>query len=216
MKLYANIFEPAGRRIDLYLKLLNEPYQLMEQAEIEGSGSAAVDIKSLRQASVVLETPDGEHIFEAMAILNYLDEKFGQPLTKKQQQRASVLSALAEDFFRYLQLSLLHTSPYNARRLTQCQAVDLISQVFWRARLEQIAEIMDTSRFLVADHWTMTDANLFAQLECATTCFGFLIPPHLKALYDWRDRFSALPGVKPLCLPEDYFEAMVSKFGNWY
>ena len=221
MKLYTNMYGPGPRRIIIYCKLkgitnietqLVVPYKETREPEFLARNPAG--------KIPLLETDDGQHVFESQSILQYLETIFPDPpmirADERKARRLDVQSGLVNEFFFYLYISTLHTSPYVSKGQKQAYDIDIVANPYWRARLDQIDEIMDGSSFLVDNEVTIPDIMLYTMLEYIRHRFGIVIPPHLKRLNAWYDRFAALPGVDPIALPDDYFDKSIPALGTRY
>lgn len=221
MKLYTNSYGPGPRRIIIYCALKGiDDIELVPIVPYKETRTPEFLARNPAGKIPLLETDDGHHIFESQCILQYLEELHPDPPMLRQNERAmrriDVQSALINEFFFYLYISVLHTSPYVSKGLRQAPDADVALSPFWRARLDQIDEIMGGNRFLVDDAVSMPDILLFAMLEYIRHRFGIMIPPHLKGLTRWYDRVLELPGFDPIALPETYFDEAIPRLGTRY
>ncbi|MFD0848643.1 glutathione S-transferase family protein [Sphingosinicella xenopeptidilytica] len=221
MKLYTNLYGPGPRRIFIYCKLkgitsietnLVVPYKETREPEFLARNPAG--------KIPLLETEDGHYIFESQSILQYLETLYPEPPMVRTEEmkarRLDVQSGMINEFFYYLYISTLHTSPYVSKGQKQAYDADIVVNAYWRARLDQIDEIMAGNQYLVDDEVSIPDVMLYTMLEYIRHRFGIVIPPHLKRLNRWYERFSALPGVDPIALPDDYFDRSIPELGTRY
>jgi len=166
----------------------------------------------------VLVTGTGELVHESQAILQYLEECFPEPpmagRTELERQRVELQNGLINDFYYYAFLSSSNTHPYLSRGFKQSHDVDQVTAPFWRMRLEQIVDIMGTQPFLASDVPTIADCMLFGLFEYLGPLYGLVIPPHLKPMLRWYDRFRAIPGLPLLEFPEWYHSEYLQRYGG--
>lgn len=221
MKLYTNDYGPGPRRIEIYCSLKNitgiEKVYVVPYVDTREPAFLA---KNPAGKIPLLETDDGRYIFESQSILQYLETLYPDPPMMRtgelMARRVDVQSGLINEFFFYLYISTLHTSPYVSKGQKQAYDADIVANPFWRARLDQIDDIMDDNRFLVDDAISMPDVMLYTMLEYIRHRFGIVVPPHLKRLNRWYDDFGQMPGVHPIALPDDYFDKSIPKLGTRY
>ncbi len=221
VKLYTNNYGPGPRRIIITCALKGiEGIEIVPVVPYTETRTPEFLARNPAGKIPLLETDDGHHIFESQCILQYLEELYPDPpmlrADERKMRRIDVQSALINEFFFYLYISVLHTSPYVSKGLQQAPDAEIGVSPFWRGRLYQIDRIMGDGRFLVDDAVSMPDILLFAMLEYIRQRFGILIPPHLKGLSRWYDRFTELPGFDPIALPETYFDESIPRLGTLY
>jgi glutathione S-transferase len=220
MKLYVSPYAPFPRRVMLYIALKGlDTIQLETRITIRGeTRTPEFFAKNPTGKIPLLETDGGEFLDESQAIMQYLEELYPTPSmqgeTETQRRRVDLQSALINEFYYYAFLSTSHTHPYVSRGLVQCHDIDVVTQPLWRRRLEQIAETMGSSLFLSGDTPTIPDCMLFGMLEYLAPLYGFVMPPHLKTMRQWYERFQSLPGLPLITLPDWYHDEYLARYGT--
>ena len=171
-----------------------------------------------QQVMLVLETDDGQYVYETLAIMQYLEEQFPENpmwgVTEAERRRVDMQCDLINEWYHVYYLSSAHIFPYLSKSKVQAQDVNIVTSPMWRTRLEQINEVKGDSKFLAGDVPTMPDCMLFPIFEYVREVYDSFIPPHLKDMMRWYEDFKALPGIPLLDLPDWYHDELIRRHGS--
>lgn len=219
MKVYCSPYAPFPRRIMLYLAIKGiADVEVVEVITIRGETRTPEFLAINFTGKVpVLVTGEGDLVHESQAILQYLEECYPDPpmsgRSEAERQRVELQNALINDYYYYAFLSSSNTHPYLSGAFKQSHDVDLVTAPLWRTRFEQIVDVMGEDAFLAGDVPTISDCMLFGLVEYLAPLYGIVIPPHLKPMLRWQERFRALPGLPLLQFPDWYHEEYLKKYG---
>ena len=221
MKLYAANLGHMPRRVEIYLRLKGIDSIEVQSLDLLANETRTPEFLKKNPAGTVpvLETDDHRFILDSVPIMFYLEELHPHPpmrgTTPAQSRRVDAQCSLINDYLYFRSLSLVHTHPYLKRRLPRGPAhdVDIVSGPLWRMRLEQISELMGTSRFLAGDEPTIPDCMLFPTIELYYETYDLFIPSHLQTLRSWYERFRTLTRM-PLLLPEGFHDELIARYGG--
>ena len=220
MKLYGFDPGPFPRRVMLYIALKGIKGIEVESLNIfkEETKTPAFLAKNPGGNVPVLETDDGQYVYETLAIMQYLEEQFPENpmwgVTEAERRRVDMQCDLINEWYHVYYLSSAHIFPYLSKSKVQAQDVNIVTSPMWRTRLEQINEVKGDSKFLAGDVPTMPDCMLFPIFEYVREVYDSFIPPHLKDMMRWYEDFKALPGIPLLDLPDWYHDELIRRHGS--
>jgi glutathione S-transferase len=219
VKLYMFTPGPFPRRVLLYMALKGLTKFEVQEVQIYRGETQTPEFRKVNPGGgvPVLETTDGQFVYESQAIMQYLEELHPSPCmrgeSETERRRVDLQCGLINEFYYYCFLSSAHLSPYVSRALRQSHDVDMVTGPLWRTRLEQMAEVMGSRAFLAGETATIPDCMLFAMLEYIREVYDIFIPAHLKALRRWYDGFARLPRIPLLQLPDTYHDEVIALLG---
>ena len=213
--IYSDDRAPFPRRLRIYLSIKRIELDVVNVDLMKGEHkSGSFLAKNPAGKLPVLELDDGIFLTESIAIMRYLDERFTErPMfgrTEAQRQLVDTLVGLIDDYIVGFGLSMIHTHPYLKRLYPGADRnVDLAAGPLWRGRLDQIAALLGSADCLAGDEPTAVDCMLFPALDHGRQFFGIAVPPHLKNLVAWFERFGSRSDVPSMTLPSDIHDVVL-------
>lgn len=227
MELYTNWIGPGPRRLTMYLSLKDiTDIEIINLKTALGEHRTGDFLKKAPAGRIpVLRTVEGVFLPESQAIMQYLEDVYPDPplrgTSEDDRRREDTQTGLIMEYYHYSMIMFSHQSPYVSRGLPYgnqewrpAYDVGVVTRPLWWARLDRISAMMGSSRFLAGDRPTIPDVMLFPHLEYMRAMYDIFIPPHNRALYDWYDRFSQLPGITPLKVDQAHFDAYIARYGR--
>ncbi|EJL30860.1 glutathione S-transferase family protein [Novosphingobium sp. AP12] len=220
MKLYGFDPGPFPRRVMLYLALkgLDNVEVISLNIFKEETKTPEFLAKNPGGNVPILETDDGNYVYETQAIMQYLEEAYPEHSlsgeTEAERLRVDMQCDLINEWYHSYYLSAAHIFPYLSKSKVQAQDVNIVTSPLWRTRLEQINEIRGNDPFLAGAKPTIPDCLLFPIFEYTRVTYDAFIPPHLKGMLAWFENFKALPGIPLLDLPDWYHDELFRRHGT--
>ena len=205
MKLFDVTIAPNPRRVRIFIaeKGMDIEYQ---QVDMRGGEHKQADFLRMNPSGKipVLETDDGEHIAESVAICRYLEALQPEPnlfgATPLELGKVEMNNRILElELWSQIGVSWVNgpvVAKLAAGRFKQNPQAKETSDANTRRFYERLNRELGERPYMAGDRFTVADITGMTAIDFASEMVGLKPDDDLTQLWDWHERVSARPSAK--------------------